>query len=115
MRRSGIAPQPLGGLWRGKLAPDRIAALEALGIDWTPNRGLADVRADAAWTARLEDARQYRADHGHLSPASGTVVNGRRLDAWLSVQRARHRDGRLTSEQTAALEALGIRWNTGSL
>ncbi|PAZ09338.1 hypothetical protein CLM62_47140 [Streptomyces sp. SA15] len=99
----------------GKLAPDRIAALEDLGIDWTPNRGLADVRAEAAWHARLEDARQFHAAHGHLSPASGTVVNGRRLDAWLSVQRARHRDGRLTDEQTAALEALGIRWSPGPL
>ncbi|MEU2133816.1 helicase associated domain-containing protein [Streptomyces sp. NPDC018352] len=33
---------------RGTLAPDRIAALDELGIDWTPGRGMADVRTERA-------------------------------------------------------------------
>ncbi|MFE9137972.1 Helicase associated domain protein [Streptomyces sp. NPDC007355] len=92
------------------LAPDRIAALDALGIDWTPGQGIADVRTGQAWQTRFADARQYHAAHGHLSPPAPTVVNGKRLDAWLSVQRARRRRGLLTPQQVVALDSLGIRW-----
>ncbi|MGW1189259.1 Helicase associated domain protein [Streptomyces sp. NPDC002559] len=88
------------------LPPERFAALDELGIDWTPGRGIADVRAERAWYDRLDDARSYHAAHGHLRPPRNTLVNGRRLDAWLSVQRTRHKNGELTPEQTAALEAL---------
>lgn len=95
---------------RGTLPPDRVAALNELGIDWTPGRGVADVRIDQAWQARLDDARQYQAAHGHLRPPAGTNVNGKRLDAWLNVQRARNREGRLTPQQIAALDELGIHW-----
>ncbi|GAA3233169.1 hypothetical protein GCM10010260_81900 [Streptomyces filipinensis] len=95
---------------RGTLTPERVAALNELGIEWTPGLGLADVRIDQAWQARLDDARQYKAAHGHLRPPNGTSVNGKRLDAWLSVQRARNREGRLTPQQIAALDELGIHW-----
>lgn len=95
---------------RGTLLPDRVAALNNLGIDWTPNPGISKPRIDQAWQTRLNDARQYHATHGHLRPPTPTTVNGRRLDAWLSVQRARNRQGRLTPEQTAALDALGFHW-----
>ncbi|MGY3056831.1 hypothetical protein ACVWZD_001076 [Streptomyces sp. TE3672] len=95
---------------RGTLAPDRIAALDELGIDWTPGRGMADVRTEEAWQNRLDDARHYHAAHGHLDPPAPTIVNGRRLDAWLSVQRTRRNQGRLTPQQTAALDELAIRW-----
>ncbi|MGW7318293.1 Helicase associated domain protein [Streptomyces sp. NPDC054865] len=95
---------------RGTLSPDRVAALNSLGIDWTPGRGVANVRMDTAWQARLEDARQFEASHGHLRPPAGTTINGKRLDAWLSVQRRRKREGRLTPQQTAALDKLGIHW-----
>lgn len=95
---------------RGTLPPDRAAALNELGIDWTPGRGVADVRIDQAWQARFDDARQYQAAHGHLRPPVGTNVNGKRLDAWLSVQRARNREGSLTPQQIAALDELGIHW-----
>ncbi|MFI9186882.1 Helicase associated domain protein [Streptomyces goshikiensis] len=95
---------------RGTLLPDRVAALNNLGIDWTPGRGISEARIDQTWQTRLNDARQYHATHGHLRPPTRTTVNGRRLDAWLSVQRARNRQGRLTPEQTAALDALGFPW-----
>ncbi|WP_406011721.1 helicase associated domain-containing protein [Streptomyces sp. NBC_00984] len=90
--------------------PGRALALDELGIDWTPGRGMADVRTERAWQNRLADARQYHAAHGHLDPPAPTVVNGRRLDAWISVQRARRTAGRLTTDQIAALDALQIRW-----
>ncbi|MFF1917052.1 hypothetical protein ACFVYE_36985 [Streptomyces sp. NPDC058239] len=43
---------------RGTLAPDRVSALDELGIDWTPGRGMANVRTERAWQNRLADARQ---------------------------------------------------------
>ncbi|MFB8038531.1 helicase associated domain-containing protein, partial [Streptomyces sp. NPDC056004] len=115
----GCSAQAVGRLWlsrqrsahrRGTLAPDRIAALDELGIDWTPGRGMADVRTQDAWQNRLDDACQYHATHGHLTPPASTIVNGRRLDAWLSVQRTRRHQGRLTPQQTVALDELAIRW-----
>ncbi|WP_392895713.1 helicase associated domain-containing protein [Streptomyces sp. LN699] len=95
---------------RGTLPPERAAALDELGSDWTPGRGVADVRIDQAWQTRLDDARQYQAGHGHLRPPARTIFNGKRLDAWLSVQRARNREGFLTPQQIAALDELGIHW-----
>ncbi|MFB6875885.1 helicase associated domain-containing protein [Streptomyces sp. NPDC056323] len=71
---------------------------------------MADVRTERAWLNRLDDARQYHAAHGHLDPPAPTIVNGRRLDAWLGVQRTRRNQGRLTPQQTAALDELAIRW-----
>ncbi|MCX4850391.1 helicase associated domain-containing protein [Streptomyces sp. NBC_00893] len=71
---------------------------------------MADVRTEHVWLNRLDDARQYHAAHGHLDPPAPTVVNGRRLDAWIGVQRARRHKGRLTPQQITALEALRIRW-----
>ncbi|GGU43570.1 hypothetical protein GCM10010289_75490 [Streptomyces violascens] len=41
----------------------------------------------------------------------GTVAGGIRLDAWLTCQRAARRANRLTDAQTAALDAIKIRWN----
>ncbi|MFJ2590593.1 helicase associated domain-containing protein [Streptomyces sp. NPDC087538] len=57
-----------------------------------------------------EPARRRPPVPRHLTPPAPTVGKGRRLDAWLSVQRTRRNQGRLTPQQTAALDELGIRW-----
>ncbi|WP_369383767.1 helicase associated domain-containing protein [Streptomyces sp. cg36] len=95
---------------RGTLAPDRVAALDALGMDWEPGPGVAGVRTEQVWQRRFADARAYHAAHGHLRTPTPTLVNGRRLDAWLTLQRARRRQGRLTDQQIAQLDTLGFRW-----
>jgi hypothetical protein len=71
---------------------------------------MADVRTERAWQNRLDDARQYHATHGHLAPPAPTVVNGRRLDAWIRVQHTRRKEGRLSPNQIAGLSALRVRW-----
>jgi superfamily II DNA or RNA helicase len=89
----------------GKLVPERVAALEQLGIDWDP--------LDAAWQRALAHATAYHATTGHLSvPKTHRAPGGFDLGSWLTEQRSAHRAGKLTPERVAALEQLGITWDT---
>ncbi|MFJ4887830.1 Helicase associated domain protein [Streptomyces sp. NPDC088731] len=91
---------------RGKLAPEREAALEALGITWVVNL------VEEAWTAGLDAARAYHRKHGHLNaPRSHRTADGHRLGDWLNTQRTKRRKGELPPERTAALNALGMAWD----
>ena len=88
----------------GTLPADRIAALDALGIDWDPT-------ATAA-TRGLEAARRYHARHGHLDPrGSYTDDTGYNLSTWLAARRQARNAGTLTDAEIAELDALGIVWD----
>ncbi|MGH8917540.1 MAG: helicase associated domain-containing protein, partial [Actinomycetes bacterium] len=86
---------------RGRLAGDRVAALDALGIEWDP-RGAARARG-------LQAAGDYQREHGHLHVAARYVTDdGYALGAWIVEQRKRRKS--LPAEQIAVLDALGIKW-----
>jgi hypothetical protein len=100
------------GLWlagkrdqRKRMAPERIAELDALGIIWRPY--------EDTWRRNFEAAQAYHARHGNLDmPAryieqlpDGEVD----LGAWLYRQHAEIEAGTLNAERTAALESLGVK------
>jgi hypothetical protein len=88
---------------RGRLAADRVAALEALGIVWH--------RGTHQFNQGLAHAATYHGQHGHLRmPASYITADGYRLGAWLKTQRASHRRGRLAADRTDALDAISTTW-----
>jgi hypothetical protein len=88
----------------GRLAPERIAALEALGMIWDP---LAEDFARGL--AALET---FRATHGHLRvPARYVDSSGFRLGKWVANRRKDYGKGQLSPERIAALDALGMIWD----
>lgn len=70
---------------------------------------------EARWEVLCHAAADAAAKEGTLElPRSYTIHSGVPVGKWLELQRqvqAGQRPGRLTAEQTAKLEKLGIRWN----
>ena len=70
---------------------------------------------EARWEVLCQAAADASAKEGTLElPRSYTIHSGVPVGKWLELQRqvqAGQRPGRLTAEQTAKLEKLGIRWN----
>ncbi|MFY1674064.1 helicase associated domain-containing protein [Plantactinospora sp. WMMB334] len=89
----------------GRLDPDRAAALEALGIEWSPY--------EAMWQRGITAATNYHASHGHLQvPDNHVEADGYRLGQFIVAQRMLYKRGTLAPDRIAALEALGIIWNS---
>ena len=87
---------------QGKIKPERILALEEIGMVWEPY--------DVKFEAWLIPARSYFEKHGHCNPPKNHVENGAKLANWISNQRALKKAGSLSADRMKALEALGIRW-----
>jgi hypothetical protein len=87
---------------RGKLAPDRIAQLNALGMVWKP--------FEADWERGIAAARMFRGSEGHLRvPSKFVSEDGFRLGGWIVERRQQRRA--LTAERAAELDALGMVWD----
>lgn len=92
------------------LTPERVEALEAIGMVW-------DV-PDYYWEQNYRAAKAYYEVHGNLSmPHDYVDANGIRLGAWLSKMRtargnAGYQGAELTKEQIARLDALDMQWST---
>jgi len=88
---------------RGKLSPDRVHLLEALGIQWRP--------VDAQWEETFNLLETYKAMHGHVRIPIDQDFQGKPLGKWLNAQRLLKRRGQLTADRVRRLEALGIEWD----
>jgi hypothetical protein len=90
---------------RGRLAPERAADLERLGIEWEP--------FDAAWQAASEAARSYFRAHGHLNISLQAEWGDPpfALGRWVDKQRQTRRAGRLAAARVAELDALAMVWD----
>ncbi|MCR5825931.1 MAG: Helicase associated domain protein, partial [Oscillospiraceae bacterium] len=90
------------------LTPERIAALEQLGMVWAV--------PDYLWEENFAAAMQYYREHGNLEmPNNHVTAEGLRLGAWVSKQRA-IRNGTstngaaLSQEQINSLDSIGMVW-----
>jgi superfamily II DNA or RNA helicase len=89
----------------GRLDPDRTATLEALGIEWSPYEEM--------WRRGITAATAYHARHGHLQvPGDHVEADGYRLGQFIVAQRMLYKRGTLASDRIAALEAVGMIWNS---
>ena len=86
---------------KGKLSPERIAQLDALGFCWHV--------MDAAWGKRYSELVNYKEIHGHCN--TQRVGPTKDLDRWCWKQRARYKRGTLSLEEIAQLNALGFCWD----
>jgi superfamily II DNA or RNA helicase len=95
----------------GKLAADRIAKLDALGFVWSSSRR-SEVGEDgisAAWRARFEELRNYKAVYGDCNVPAKWSAN-RQLGNWVSMQRELKKHEALQPEHVKLLEDLGFAW-----
>jgi superfamily II DNA or RNA helicase len=83
----------------GRLGADKIAQLEGLGFCWTP---FTDV-----WNKRIAELIAYKEAHGHCNVSADSGVLGR----WVANTRTNCKNGVLSSERIAQLDAIGFCWN----
>ncbi|MEU6349640.1 Helicase associated domain protein [Streptomyces sp. NPDC047072] len=68
--------------------------------------------ASSDWAEGIAASAAYFETQGHLQPPRGwTTPEGLHLFRWLTHQKIRYREGRMTSQEAAELERLGIIWN----
>ncbi|WP_436838163.1 helicase associated domain-containing protein [Nocardia amamiensis] len=88
----------------GTLRPERIAQLEALGVDWRPFQ--------TQWQRGVHALRAFRDEHGHASvPQRYVTGGGLQLGVWLSGNRSKYRLGQLAPERITQLKELGVDWD----
>lgn len=95
------------GIRSGYLTDERIAALDALGMCWD----VLDYLFERNYAAAVE----YHRTHGNLDvPVAYVDPDGVRLGAWLRrlcrIRAGKSQRGRLTEDQVARLDALGMIW-----
>lgn len=94
---------------RRGLAPERAAPLTALGIDWYPQARAASLRPDL-WERGYAAAERFYRREGHLRPRPGHLEGGVRLHLWVVAQFAARRNGSLSGQRVARLDAVGMAW-----
>lgn len=88
---------------RGKLREDHAAALESLaGWSWEP--------FDTAFEQGLTALRQFVAREGHADVPATHVENGYKLGTWVATKRNQRRQGKLSADRIAVLDAVP-HWN----
>jgi superfamily II DNA or RNA helicase len=88
---------------QGRLADERVEALDELDFDFLPRA--------VEWAAGIRAATAFHTEHGHLEPVRTLRVEGVHLRAWLDKQRAQAAAGKLEAARRAVLDALGMRWH----
>jgi len=87
----------------GRLSPAKAAELNALGMVWVP--------FDAGYQTGVAHLRAYTAVQDHAKvPRSYVTDDGFKLGVWVSSRRSDRREGTLSAERVAELNALGMVW-----
>jgi superfamily II DNA or RNA helicase len=87
---------------KGRLSSARIAQLDKLGFAWEP--------WDALWNERYRQLVAYRQQHGDCLVPAKFALNPA-LGKWVSNQRLLNREGKLSQDRKAQLDALGFAWD----
>ena len=85
----------------GRLSEERIARLESLGFVWDP--------LEANWEEMFAALQAYKAEHRHCNVPRQWPDNPS-LGKWVGQQRTSKKNGRLSEERIARLEAEGFGW-----
>jgi superfamily II DNA or RNA helicase len=86
---------------QGKLLPDRIARLDALGFDWDP--------FTSYWEKHFSMLQCFKNKHGHCNVPSIYEKNPK-LGIWVNNQRRSYTKGILSPDRISRLESLGFEW-----
>jgi superfamily II DNA or RNA helicase len=88
---------------RGKLSPERIARLDALQFIWDS--------LETQWEEGFDRLKAYVRENKHCNiPAKYKSEDGFPLGYWLTTQGQFRKNGKLSAERIARLDALGVIW-----
>ena len=100
----------IGNRGEKTLTADQIKRLEFIGMVWENRNQLAKTEA---WKNQFHDVQIFYLEYGHLDvPDDYAGGKGKSLSIWLSRQRALKTSGKLSEEQIASLDELGMDWLT---
>ena len=90
------------------LTKEQIARLEEIGIFWEDKSAVDKV---SVWEQNYTEAKKFYSENGHLNvPNDYLTSDGKKLNAWIIRQRALYKTKKLSAEQVARLENIGMVW-----
>ena len=90
------------------LTKEQIARLEEIGIFWEDKSAVDKV---SVWEQNYTEAKKFYLSNGHLNvPNDYLTSDGKKLNAWIIRQRALYKTKKLSAEQVARLENIGMVW-----
>lgn len=92
------------GAGKGELSPQRVEALNAIGMVWGN-------LPDTAWNEAWELAREYAQANGDLLVPDSLMIGGFDLGKWIAYQRNRRKSGKLPEDRVVRLEEIGMVWD----
>ena len=93
----------------GKLSSERIAILEAFGFTWRVADSNGVHASREAWNTMLKRLTDFYTEHGH-SVVPQKYLRDRKLGRWVSTQRRRHQNEKLSQSQISQLNKLDFQW-----
>ncbi len=95
----------------GRLPQDRFQQLDALGVDWNPDRHsrVPDQSSSRSSEQRMAELREFHAQNGHAKVPTKYPPNPK-LGIWVSNTRISYRKGQLSADRIQELEELGFLW-----
>ena len=95
-----------------RLTEEQIERLEDIGMTW---ENCNHAIRDDVWHGQFKRVKAFYIEHGHLDiPSEYGNGRGRALRLWLSRQRKLKATSKLSKEQIALLESIGMDWLTPS-
>ncbi|MBR1383580.1 MAG: helicase associated domain-containing protein, partial [Ruminococcus sp.] len=87
-----------------KITPEQVEKLRSIGLfdELSPD--------EKAWRKRYELAKAYYDEHGDLRIPKDYLADGFKLGVWVYTQKKSHRNGELSAERIALLDAIGMEW-----
>lgn len=89
---------------KGRLSPERIQKLEALGIEWEPH--------NTAWEEKFGQLVEFKNKHDHCAVPARWPEN-KSLAIWVAVQRRQKKANQLSAERIKKLDSIGFIWTVG--
>jgi hypothetical protein len=86
----------------GELSPAEIIKLNKLGFVWSAT--------ELKWNQMFERLVVYKKKHGHCN-VSCLLPGDADLGSWVSRQRVRKKNGKLSADRLARLNGIGFRWS----
>ncbi len=98
---------------QGRLPPDRVRQLDAVGMDWNPAKGrggqVQPRGGSRSSDQRMAELREFHARHGHANVPTKYPPNPI-LGNWVSNTRISYKKGQLSADRIQELDALGFLW-----
>ena len=85
------------------LTADQIRKLEEIGMVWEPHK--------AAWDEMYSLACLYYREHGNINIAADEQYANVKLGSWISSQRSKYKQGKLSEKRVNKLNELGMIWD----